>query len=191
MCDKDLQVFQATHKTKGTVTYMSESELHAAGDEWIKGSLVDESKPDLLLTVNGRRAHELQLAQPPVNSLVDLKARLGIPAEQRLVAMERTWVDDLVFWLNQPVIMGLLFFIGFVSIYLELHTMTGAFALLSALCFGLFFWSKVLGGTAGSLEIVLFILGATTAFIFPAGTLISRSAKRYLKDHSAIGKAIC
>ena len=159
MCDLDLEVFQATHKTKGTISYLSEVELHAAGDEWIKGPLVEESKKGWLLTVTGRRANELQIAQPPVASLVDLKSRLGIPAEQPLVAMQRTWVDDLVFWLNTPVVMGLLFFLGFVSIYLELHTMTGMFGLLAALCFGLFFWSKVLGGTAGTLEIVLFVLG--------------------------------
>lgn len=159
MCDIDLPVYQVTHKTKGTVTYMTEAEIHEAGDEWVQGPLVQESKKGWLLTVTGRRAHELQLAQAPVDSLVDLKARLGIPAEQRLVPMQRTWVDDLVFWLNIPFIMGFLFFIGLVAIYLELHTMTGMFGLLSALCFGLFFWSKVLGGTAGSLEIVLFLLG--------------------------------
>ncbi len=159
MCDVDLEVFQATHKTKGTVTFMSEAEIHASGDAWIKGPLVQESKKGWLLTVNGRRAHELQLAQPPVESLTELKTRLGIPAEQRLVAMQRTWVDDLVFRLNTPEWMALLFFVGLVSIYLELHTMTGMFGFLSVLCFGLFFWSKVLGGTAGSLEIVLFCLG--------------------------------
>lgn len=159
MCDLDLEVFQVTHKTRGTVTYMSDAEIHEVGDEWVKGPLVEESKKGWLLTVNGRRANELQLAQPPVESFVDLKARLGIPAEQRLVPMQRTWVDDLVFWLNTPFVMGLLFFIGLVSIYLELHTMTGMFGLLAGLCFGLFFWSKVLGGTAGSLEIILFLLG--------------------------------
>ena len=159
MCDIDFPVYQATHKTKGTVTYMTEDEIHAAGEEWVQGPLVVESKKGWLLTVTGRRAHELQLAQAPVDSLVDLKARLGIPAEQRLVAMKRTWVDDTVFLLNTPFVMGFLFFIGLVSIYLELHTMTGVFGLLSAVCFGLFFWSKVLGGTAGSLEIVLFLMG--------------------------------
>ncbi|MFO1006325.1 MAG: NfeD family protein [Planctomycetaceae bacterium] len=159
MCDIDLEVFQATHKTKGTIAYMSEAEIHESGDEWIKGPLVEESKKGWLLTVTGKRASELQLAQPPVASLDDLKSRLGIPAEQRLVAMQRTWVDDLVFLLNLPVVMGLLFFVGLVAIYLELHTMTGIFGLVSALCFGLFFWSKVLGGTAGTLEILLFFIG--------------------------------
>lgn len=159
MCDMDLEVFQATHKTKGTIAYMSEAEIHESGDEWIKGPLVEESKKGWLLTVTGKRASELQLAQPPVESLDDLKSRLGIPPDQRLVAMQRTWVDDLVFWLNIPLIMGFLFFIGLVAIYLELHTMTGIFGLISALCFGLFFWSKVLGGTAGTLEIMLFFVG--------------------------------
>ena len=159
MTDLNLEVFQVTHKTQGTVTYLSEAEIHEAGDEWIKGPLVEESKIGMFLTVNGRRAHVLQLAQPPVDSFEELKVRLGIPAEQRLVTMQRTWVDDMVFELNKPGFMGLLFFIGLVSIYLELHTMTGIFALSSAVCFGLFFWSKVLGGTAGSLEIVMFLLG--------------------------------
>ena len=159
MTDKNLEVYRATHKTKGTVTYMSEAAIHEAGDEWIQGPLVEESKVGSFLTVNGRRAHELLLAQPPVDSLNDLKVRLGIPPEKRLVAMQRTWVDDTVFVLNTPFMMGLLFFIGLVSIYLELHTMTGIFGLISAVCFGLFFWSKVLGGTAGSLEIVLFLMG--------------------------------
>lgn len=159
MCDVDMEVFQVTHKTKGTIAYMTEAEIHESGDEWIKGPLVEESKKGWLLTVTGKRANELQLAQPPVNGLDELKSQLGIPPDQRLVAMQRTWVDDLVFWLNIPLIMGLLFFIGLVAIYIELHTMTGVFGLVSALCFGLFFWSKVLGGTAGSLEIILFALG--------------------------------
>lgn len=158
MSKKDTKVFQVTHKVKGTVTYMSEEEIHEKGDEWIKGPQVRESGTGFL-TLNGRRAGELQLAQPPVANMEELKIRLGIPADQRLVAMKRTWVDDTVFILNVPFVMGLLFFIGLVSIYLELHTLTGIFGLVSGLCFGLFFWSKVLGGTAGSLEILLFLIG--------------------------------
>lgn len=158
MSKMDMKVFQVTHKTKGTVTYMSDEEIHEKGDEWVKGPQVRESGTGFL-TLNGQRASELQLAQPPVADFSELKIRLGIPADQRLVAMKRTWVDDTVFILNSSFVVGLLFFFGLVAIYLEAHTLTGAFGLISAICFGLFFWSKVLGGTAGSLEIVLFILG--------------------------------
>jgi membrane-bound serine protease (ClpP class) len=66
---------------------------------------------------------------------------------------------------------GLLFFIAIACIYLELHLMTGALGLVSAFCFILFFWSKWLGGTAGTLEILLFIFGlfglAMEIFVMP------------------------
>src|SRR5690606_22724155 len=49
--------------------------------------------------------------------------------------------------------------------------MTGLLGIISALCFALFFWSKVLGGTAGWLEVVLFVLGlvclAMEIFVMP------------------------
>jgi membrane-bound serine protease (ClpP class) len=67
--------------------------------------------------------------------------------------------------------MGLLFFIGIICIYLELHFTTGLLGIISALCFGLFFWSKFLGGTAGWLEVLLFVLGlgclAIEIFVVP------------------------
>ncbi|HTN01623.1 MAG TPA: NfeD family protein, partial [Planctomycetaceae bacterium] len=55
--------------------------------------------------------------------------------------------------------------------YVELHFMTGILGLSSVLCFVLFFWSSVLGGTAGWLEITLFVFGisclALEVFVIP------------------------
>ena len=42
-----------------------------------------------------------------------------------------------------------LFVVGGLCLYVELHTMTGFFAILSAVCFAILFWSRFLGGTAG------------------------------------------
>lgn len=158
MGQKDKKVFQVTHKTNGSLTYMTDEEIHEKGDEWIRGPMVRESGQGYL-TLSGRRAHELQVAQPPVKNFEELKEQLGIPANQRLTVMKRTWVDDLVFKLNRPHMMGMLFFLAMVACYLEAKTLTGVFGLVSVICFGLFFWSKVLGGTAGTLEVVLFMLG--------------------------------
>src|SRR5690606_3876011 len=69
------------------------------------------------------------------------------------------WIDDFVFFLNRPGVVGLLFFIAIICVYLELHLMTGILGLISALCLILFFWSKWLGGTADSLEIRLCLFG--------------------------------
>ncbi len=159
MADRNLKVYQVTHKETGRVWYMTEDEIHEANDVWIKGRLVPESEKDLFLTVDGQRAHELKMAEPPVRDLDDLKQRLDLPANKQLVAVERTWVDTLIFLLNTQAAMGLLFVMGVICIYLELHIVTGFFGILSAVCFSLLFWSRFLGGTAGWLEIVLFLLG--------------------------------
>lgn len=159
MCDKDLDVYEVVHKTKGTVWYMTEDEIHAAGDEWTKGKVVPEAKGEQLLTVNGQRANDLKIAGAPVRDFDDLKARIGIPADVTPQRAQRIWVDDLVFWLNRPAITGLLFFVAIICIYIELHMMSGLLGLVAGFCFILFFWAKWLGGTAGGLEILLFLFG--------------------------------
>jgi membrane-bound serine protease (ClpP class) len=161
MADKDLLVYQVTHRETGRTWYMTEHELHAANEDWIKGQVVPESRKNNLLTVNGRRAAELQLARPPVEDLEELKLRLELPPQTDLTAAAQTWVDTLVFILNSDGMTFLMFVAGAACIYLELYTMTGFFGIISALCFSLFFWSRFLGGTAGWLEVVLFLLGLT------------------------------
>ena len=159
MADKDLVVYQATHRDTGRIWYMTESEIHSAAGEWIQGPVVPESREGNLLTVNGLRAHDLKLAEPPVNDFDDLRQRIGIPEDMRLHQVGRTWVDSLIFFLNSPVVAGGLITLGILLIYLELHFMSGILAILAVLCFGLFFWSKFLGGTSGWLEVMLFVIG--------------------------------
>jgi membrane-bound serine protease (ClpP class) len=113
------------------------------------------------MVLTGGRAHELMLAEPPVRDFDDLKLRLGIPPEVNVTEAKRTWVDSLVFWLNTDLALFFLVVVGFICIYIELHLMTGALSIVAALCFALFFWSHFLGGTAGWLEVVLFLIGVT------------------------------
>ncbi|MCA9075487.1 MAG: hypothetical protein KDA93_10670 [Planctomycetaceae bacterium] len=171
MADKDLQVYEAVNNQTGDVSYMSGDEIHNAGGEWEQGRLVPESAEGLLFTVNGRRAHEFQISERPVADFEELKERLGIPEDVQPQKIGRTWLDDTVFILNTNFVTGLLFFVGIICIYLELHFMSGFLGIVSALCFGVFFWSKFLGGTAGWLEVLLFILGlgclAMEVFVIP------------------------
>ena len=171
MADKDLLVYKVTNAQDGRIWYMTEEEIANANEQWIKGPVVPETRENNLLTVNGNRAHELRLAEEPVEDFDDLKLRLGIPADEKLVAVGRTWVDSLVFVLNIPLVTGLLFVLGAICIVIEVHTWTSFFGILSAVFFALFFWSRFLGGTAGWLEVVLFVLGivcvAMEIFVIP------------------------
>jgi len=159
MCDKDLVVYSATDPQTGQIAYMTDEEIQASEIAWVQGHIVPESRLDNVLTVDGLRASELGLTQPPVHDLEELKERLGIPAQQTLRAVEATWLDDLIFVLNTRAAMFLLIMLGVVLIYLELHFPSGLMGILSVLCFALFFWSRFLGGTAGWLEVVLFVIG--------------------------------
>jgi len=159
MADRSLKVYQVTHRDNGRVWYMSEAEVHASNGEWILGPQLRETNGELLFTVNGTRANELKLAETPVHDLDDLKSRIGLPAGTPIKVIAKTWVDDLVFTLNTPGMIVLMIVLGVALIYLELHFMTGILGILAVLCFALFFWARFLGGTAGWLEVTLFVLG--------------------------------
>ena len=171
MIDKDLTVFHVTNKTDGRVTYMSEADIQASAEEWIKGPMVPESREGILLTVNGERAHELGLADAPCRDIDELRSRLGIPEKTDLTPVASTWVDSLLVVLNSGVGGFLLMTLGIICIYIELHVPSGLFAILSTVFFALFFWSRFLGGTSGTLELVLFVLGigllALEVFVIP------------------------
>ena len=159
MADRSLKVYQVTHRDNGRVWYMSEAEVHASSGEWILGPQLRETNGELLFTANGARANELKLAEAPVHDLDDLKSRIGLPAGTSIKVIEKTWVDDLVFTLNTPGMVVLMIVLGVALIYLELHFMTGILGILAVLCFALFFWARFLGGTAGWLEVTLFVMG--------------------------------
>ncbi len=101
----------------------------------------------------------------------DLKARLGLPANLEPARIAKTWVDDLIFTLNRPLVTGLLLTIAIICLYLDLHFMTGLLGIVAVVCFALFFWARFLGGTAGTLEIMLFLIGlaclALEIFVVP------------------------
>lgn len=159
MVDKDLKVYEATNKETGKVTYMSQFEIDASADEWIQGAIVPESREDILLTVNGRRAFELGLAAQPAANFDELRIRLGIPETNPLKPATRTWVDTMVWVLNTQFAGFGLITLAILCIYIEAHVPTGFFGIVAAILFALFFWARYLGGTSGSLEAVLFVLG--------------------------------
>ena len=171
MVDRNLEVYEVTNRDTGAVWFMTEDEIHASNGEWIRGAIVPESRNGLLLTIFGTEAHKYKLAEPAVADESELKERLGIPADQKLIPMKETWVDSMVFNLNNPAWTGTLLTLAMVCLFIELHFMTGVMAIGSALFFALFFWSKYMGGTAGWLEVILFAFGlilmALEIFVMP------------------------
>lgn len=173
MVDMDLEVFKVTHADNGKVSYMSDAELKALEDptEWKKGPLLQESKEGVFLEVSGPVAVEIGLAEAVVNSRAAIAKRYGQELEN-VVILESTWIDTLVIVLNYRSVTVLLFIIGLIAAYIELAAPgIGVGGLVAGLCFGLFFWSRFCGGTAGWLEVLLFLAGvcfiAMELFVIP------------------------
>ena len=171
MSDVDLQVYKVTHPETGRVTYMSDLEIADSEISWEKGAMVPETRGNMFLTLTGQRAAELGLAEETCHDFSEVRERLGIPSTTELIPAERTWVDAIVELLNSMpgviATMTLMFF----CIYLELHFPTGFFGICAAALACLFFWSHFMGGTAGGLELVMFLLGivllALEIFVIP------------------------
>jgi membrane-bound serine protease (ClpP class) len=162
LVDMDLAVFRVRNKQTGAETFMSDAEINSAADpdRWEKLDPVFETRGKNFLTVNGTRAVELQLSQATARSHADLKTRYKLSSD--FVVLQHTGVDTAVLILNHPLITGLIFVIGLVALYVEFSfpgTCIGG--LIAGLCFAVFFWSRFLGGTAGWLEVILFVAGLT------------------------------
>lgn len=160
MVNRHLEVFEMSQEETGETRFLSEAELEQLEDreDWKKGRLVFESRKDHFLEVTGKRAVEIGLANGTVSDLDALYKQLKLPEPP--IVLEHTTADTIVLILNNPFVTGLLLVIALICLYVELHIPGfGIAGICSGLCFALFFWSRIFGGTAGWLEVILFLAG--------------------------------
>ena len=160
MVDAKLEIFQCTQRESGEARLMSTYDLENQGDAalWEQGPLVPETRKDLFLTLNGRRALELKLSEGLAADQIDLIDRYQLTEDP--IILETSAVDVAVLILNNPWVSGLLFVVGLIALAIEFSAPGVSLGgLVAGLCFTLFFWSRFLGGTSGWLEVLLFVAG--------------------------------
>jgi len=160
MVDKDLVIFKASRKDDGTVRYISDREWNSMEDtdDWDKGKVVREAPGNTFFTANAERAVELGVADQVIDNPAGLAA--AINALEPISAIRPTGIDVLILVLNSNFVTWLLLVIGLIALVIELGMPgVGIGGLISILCFGLFFWSRFLGGTSGWFEVILFVIG--------------------------------
>ncbi|MBL8817074.1 MAG: hypothetical protein JNL58_13685 [Planctomyces sp.] len=171
MVNSELQVFSASHKASGETAWMTNEELIAVPDQWVTGDVVPETNVGKPMLLTADRAIALSIAEAKCRDEGELRLKLGLTARTPISVVSNTWVDGLVFFLNSGVGAFLLISAGFLALYFEAHFPSGIFTIISITCFSMFFWSRFLGGTAGTLELILFLLGvgllAVEFFVIP------------------------
>jgi membrane-bound ClpP family serine protease len=156
--DPQLTVYRYTRLNDGYIEFFTEDEAEGLADaaNWRRGEAVTtQGKP---LRLRGDDAEQQGVAHAVVHDFAEFKAEYGLENDPRLV--EPGWADFLVDALNSPGVSILLLLLGAAALYAELQSPgIGLGGLIAALCFLLYFWSAFLGGTAGWLEVLLFLAG--------------------------------
>lgn len=170
MVQPELTLYAAKDKQTGAVAFVTDEDVRANPGRF--GDLVvRKQKGQGVLLLNADDALGFRLASDVVTDDGQLKDIFGLHGKTVRVDGP-TWVDSVVTTLNTEWMSWLLLFVGFFMLVLELKLPgIGLPAIVSALAFLLFFWSRYLSGTADQLEILLFVVGliclALELFVFP------------------------
>lgn len=147
--DPDLREFKLVQGNPDTKKFDS------PGDGW---ELVPEGTIDKFLTLNGKRAVELGLAVGLSSDREVLAHQYNVDKWEKVYKYRAS--DTWLAVLNSPWITGAIITIALISLFVEFSAPgLGAGGLIAGLCFVLFFWSRFAGGTAGWLEVLLFVSG--------------------------------
>ena len=161
LVDSDIEIFKMTKEAernrKPLTYYISEEELAEFPDhaQWQRGEMV-KPRGTLLQVVGGRG--EQFLVKRSAADFAEFKMHYGLEKDPMLADL--TWADQLLHFLQRPEMSALIILVVIFGLMIESHTPGIGVGLVVAIVgLVLFFWLKFLGGTAGWLEILLFLTG--------------------------------
>lgn len=130
--------------------------------------LVDSTK---LVTLTAREALKYGIADTLVNNYSECLAAFGLK-DAVTITMGSNWAEEVVSFLNNPIVSSLLIMIGFVGIFVEIKAPGHAVAgIIGVIALALFFGSSYILQLASILNILLFVAGlillALEIFVIP------------------------
>jgi membrane-bound serine protease (ClpP class) len=125
---------------------------------------------DELLTLTASDAFEYGIARAQVKdragALDFLAERDGVTFAGELMVLETNWSEEMVRWLNSPVVMAVLVMLALLGVYIEFNTPgIGLPGLVAVICFMIIVGSKYLIGMANWVEVALFFVGVLLLLI--------------------------
>lgn len=156
LLDRDYAVHAYQNASRaGEVRYWGADEWAVQTEplQWNQGELLD-----LQNGLTGEKAVQLQFAQQVVSNFEECKQIYQIT--ESLNSVRPNWAHLLIQKLASPQLAGLLLFIAWFTLMIEFSQPgVGIPGFISTCCFVLYFWAQVLHGTAGWLEILMFVTG--------------------------------
>jgi len=161
LVDPDIEIFRMVREAEGArrpmVDFLSDEELAELPDQaqWTKEGVV-KPRGELLQVVQGRG--EQFLVDRTAKDFAEFKLLYGLEADPMLA--DPTWADRLLHFLQTPGMSALILLIVFLALMFEFNSPgVGVGVFVAIVGVVLFFWLNFLGGTAGWLEVLLFLAG--------------------------------
>lgn len=124
-----------------------------------------------ILTLTSAEAVRIGLADGELNSAMEILRAEGYETPE-IIRHQITWIDQVIAWLINPAVSGVLILLIIGGIYFELQSPGVGFPLIVAIVAGVLFFAPLyMQGLADNWEIALFILGliliALEIFVIP------------------------
>ena len=121
-------------------------------------------KSDELLTLTASKAQEYGIARTVVKNLEGalsfLAERDKVTFSEKRIVLKTNWSEEMVRWINSPVVMAVLVMLAMLGVYVELNTPgLGLPGLVAVICVVIIVGSKYLIGMANWVEVAIFIFG--------------------------------
>jgi len=158
MADPEIELYRYRRVETGAERFLCEEEHQQLDDPaaWQRGERID-----VRAGVTGAQAHEFGWLRGTADSFQAAIQHFHL-ADDIAVAQRNRIVLAIEQLGAQPWLASTLLFIAFFALISEASTPgIGVAGFISGICFLLFFWSQFLNGTAGWLELILFLGGLT------------------------------
>ncbi|MBN1506783.1 MAG: hypothetical protein JW955_08050 [Sedimentisphaerales bacterium] len=170
MVTMQIEVYRVLNLRTGQYEFFEKDDLPKDPNEYEVEKAEKISGSDELLTLTASRAQEYGLARAVVpdldGALAFLAKRDNVVFVTKPEVLEPNWSELMVSWLNSPVVMGILFMLALLGVYIEFNAPgVGLPGLVAVICFALILGSKYLVGMANWAEVLLLFIGVVLLLV--------------------------
>ena len=164
MVTMQTEVYRVENLKTGEYEFFENDELPRDPNEYDLENKELVVKDDELLTLTASKALEYGVARAVVQDVAGaldfLSERDGVIFTGEPMLLETSWSEEMVRWINSPVVMGILVMLALLGVYVEFNTPgLGLPGLMAVICFAVIIGSKYLVGLANWVEVALFVVG--------------------------------
>jgi membrane-bound serine protease (ClpP class) len=164
MVTMQTEVFRVKNMKTGEFEFFESEELPKDPNVYDLDNKELIVKDDEILTLTASSALEYGVARAVVQDLSGaldfLAERDGVNFTGEPMLLETTWSEEMVRWINSPVVMAILVMLALLGAYVEFNTPgLGLPGLVAVICVIIIIGSKYLIGLANWVEVALFVVG--------------------------------